>query len=313
MSAQWYLYKDGRQQGPFSLEDLYRQAEAGLFGPADLVWTGGMADWIRAEQVKGLIFASSPASPASPGPPSAPQLGPPLSYQQQGSGSHRAAPAPGRGKGVLIALIVVLAVVVLGGGYFAFNMLLPGATSGIANGSNPEVPAVDTGREQATGDQNEVFVPGLWAQPFIPAYMYCSEFIEDCNEAGVDVEIIKENHLTQLIERLPKEDEVPHPLYPGALAYGANPRMPNEELQGIYLLTTDSMDSVLNFYKNHLSDWQSEDLHGSGFMLWKGDPEGYTAASAMSIDSIIIREPDALELNSMPDANTYISIVYSPN
>ncbi len=310
MSAQWYLYKDGRQQGPFSLGDLYRQAEAGLFGPADLVWTGGMENWGRADQVKGLISA---LSPASSGRRSTPQPGAPHSYQQQGSGSHRAAPAPGRGKGVLIVLIVVLVVVLLGGGYFAFNLLLPGAASEIANGSDPEIRAEDTGREQVTGDQNEVYVPGLWAQPLIPAFMYCSEFIEDCNEAGVDAEVVKETHLTQLIERLPKENEVPHPLYPGALAQGANPRMPNEELQGIYLLTTDSMDSVLNFYKNHLSDWQSEDLHDGGFIFWKGDPEGYTAARAMSIDSIIIREPDALELNYMPNANTYISIIYSPN
>lgn len=62
MTSNWYLYKDGHQQGPFSWEDLYRQVEAGAFGPADLVWTEGMANWTRADQVEGL-FRTAPSTP----------------------------------------------------------------------------------------------------------------------------------------------------------------------------------------------------------------------------------------------------------
>ena len=60
MTSKWYLNKDGRQQGPFSQEELYRQVEAGAIRPEDLVWSEGMENWTRAEQVKGLIPTASP-------------------------------------------------------------------------------------------------------------------------------------------------------------------------------------------------------------------------------------------------------------
>lgn len=54
MSAQWYVYKDGEQKGPYSFEQLTEAAKSGQISPADMVWTAGMDGWTRAEQVEGL-------------------------------------------------------------------------------------------------------------------------------------------------------------------------------------------------------------------------------------------------------------------
>ncbi len=55
MSSKWYLNKDGQQQGPYSWEELYRQAEAGTIGPEDLVRSEGMENWTQAKEVKWSI------------------------------------------------------------------------------------------------------------------------------------------------------------------------------------------------------------------------------------------------------------------
>lgn len=72
MSGEWYLYKDQQQQGPIDWEKLVEQAKEGIVGPADMVWTEGMTDWSRADQVEGLIAAvpPPPPEPVSTPPPS---------------------------------------------------------------------------------------------------------------------------------------------------------------------------------------------------------------------------------------------------
>lgn len=70
MSTQWYLYKDQQQTGPMTWEQLLEKGKAGAVGPADMIWTEGMPNWTRADQVKGLIPAVPPPNPAySPPPP----------------------------------------------------------------------------------------------------------------------------------------------------------------------------------------------------------------------------------------------------
>jgi uncharacterized membrane protein len=79
MVAQWYLYKAQQQSGPMNWEQLLEQAKTGLIGPSDLVWSEGMADWVKADQVEGLIVAAPPPEPATAPPP------PGVSVQQNSS------------------------------------------------------------------------------------------------------------------------------------------------------------------------------------------------------------------------------------
>lgn len=66
MSEQWYLYKDNQQKGPYSFEQLAREAQQGLIGPADLVWHKNLEGWIRADQVEQLLPVIEQAGSASP-------------------------------------------------------------------------------------------------------------------------------------------------------------------------------------------------------------------------------------------------------
>ena len=119
MNSQWYFYKDGQQQGPFSWEVLCQKAQSGAFGPADLIWTDGMENWIRADRVEGL-FTVQPSPPASS---PAPAPSPASTYHSQGPAGYKAAPARKKGKGGLIALVVILVLVLAGGGFFALYYL----------------------------------------------------------------------------------------------------------------------------------------------------------------------------------------------
>lgn len=71
-----YLGKDGKQQGPFTLEQLQAQG----IDPGTLVWQDGMAGWQPVEQLpelKSLIKkpapAPAPAPQPAPNPPYPPQ------------------------------------------------------------------------------------------------------------------------------------------------------------------------------------------------------------------------------------------------
>lgn len=92
MSEQWYLHKDGMQQGPFSWDALRQKATSGEIAPMDQVWSEGMSGWTPAEEVEGLLHLE-PAPPAPPQPASAP---PPPRPAQPAAGAaihaERAAP-----------------------------------------------------------------------------------------------------------------------------------------------------------------------------------------------------------------------------
>lgn len=77
MSKQWYLFKNQQQHGPYAWEDIVKQYEEGAIEREDLLWSEGMDDWTRADQVEGLI-------PAVPPPPvSGPVSAPPDSHEQK--------------------------------------------------------------------------------------------------------------------------------------------------------------------------------------------------------------------------------------
>lgn len=66
MAAQWYLYKDGMQQGPMSWEQLRERAQSGGIEAGDHVWTEGMSGWTRADDVVGLLATAPSVAPAPP-------------------------------------------------------------------------------------------------------------------------------------------------------------------------------------------------------------------------------------------------------
>ncbi len=304
MTTQWYLYKNGKQSGPLSWEQLAEQGKTGFIKPGDMVWTEGMKNWSRADQVKGLVTA--PLS-APPGQHSVPLGGPAPSYQQRGSGSHRAAPAPGRGKGVLIALIVVLVVVLLGSGYFAAsNLIFDSANGSVADGSD-EVATTDNGQGSGVFDQTAADATGLWAPPLETGYLFYHELIE---LAGGDIEEFKEEYLTNLMANLPREDEVPYPLYPGARAFNAGRSVVDGtiELKTVHLLSADPVDLVFAFYEDQLGNWQSEKVVGY-YVFWQEDTGDSSDAMSMRIPSIQIGEAYDHMLEAMPEAKAHI-IVY---
>src|SRR5205085_5178241 len=69
---QIYVGKNGRQLGPFSLEEVNRKLADGTFAGTDLAWYEGAAGWAPLSGVAGVII-SQPSVPApSPTPAPAP-------------------------------------------------------------------------------------------------------------------------------------------------------------------------------------------------------------------------------------------------
>ncbi|HET6248699.1 MAG TPA: RDD family protein [Tepidisphaeraceae bacterium] len=62
MSDQWYFTEKGGQAGPVPWAELREMAAAGRLGKNELVWCEGMAEWILAPTVPGLM-ASGPTAP----------------------------------------------------------------------------------------------------------------------------------------------------------------------------------------------------------------------------------------------------------
>ena len=78
MSDNWYIYKDGEQQGPLSWEKLTGMAQAGEISPDDLVIGEGMSEWISGSKVEGLFpkpaFSPPPPPPVAQVPPPPPPV-----------------------------------------------------------------------------------------------------------------------------------------------------------------------------------------------------------------------------------------------
>jgi hypothetical protein len=54
---QWYTGRDGRQEGPFSDERIRELIASGAVRGDTLVWSEGMASWVKAADVPGLMPA----------------------------------------------------------------------------------------------------------------------------------------------------------------------------------------------------------------------------------------------------------------
>lgn len=55
MSAQWYVASEGQQLGPYTGEQLVQFGQEGRIVAETMVWAEGMAEWVPASQVEGLI------------------------------------------------------------------------------------------------------------------------------------------------------------------------------------------------------------------------------------------------------------------
>lgn len=65
---QWFTAVGGRQNGPFSDQQLRQQIAAGAVRADTLVWCEGMSDWAGAGEIPGLMPASQRVPPIPPGP-----------------------------------------------------------------------------------------------------------------------------------------------------------------------------------------------------------------------------------------------------
>jgi hypothetical protein len=65
---QWFVARDGEQNGPLSSRELKAAADAGELAPTDWVWKEGMPKWVPASNVRGLFTGSTasltPLAPA---------------------------------------------------------------------------------------------------------------------------------------------------------------------------------------------------------------------------------------------------------
>ncbi len=51
----WYLVRAGERYGPYDEQQFAALAREGNVLPSDLVWTETMAEWVRADSIKGLM------------------------------------------------------------------------------------------------------------------------------------------------------------------------------------------------------------------------------------------------------------------
>src|SRR5215831_5656813 len=69
---QVYIAKDGRQEGPYTIEYINSEAAAGRIQPTDLAWMQGWSAWQPVSMVPGFLSASPPPLPPAGAPPPPP-------------------------------------------------------------------------------------------------------------------------------------------------------------------------------------------------------------------------------------------------
>lgn len=98
----WWYANGSQQQGPVSAQELKRIAAEGGLQPDALVWREGMAEWIEASCVRGLLPAAEATPQASvpappPPPPAAGSWGAPAAPQPSAPPAWAAASASAAG------------------------------------------------------------------------------------------------------------------------------------------------------------------------------------------------------------------------
>jgi membrane protein YdbS with pleckstrin-like domain len=62
------INKDGKQLGPYSLDEARAQVLAGRLAPTDWAWPDGANDWVLLKDVPGFSLTAPPATTPSPAP-----------------------------------------------------------------------------------------------------------------------------------------------------------------------------------------------------------------------------------------------------
>lgn len=62
-AEKWYYSLNGRRFGPISAADLRLLGQNGTLDSEDLVWKAGLADWVPASRIKGLIAPRAEGTP----------------------------------------------------------------------------------------------------------------------------------------------------------------------------------------------------------------------------------------------------------
>lgn len=87
MAAEWYVGRDGRQSGPFSLQALRQMAASGELSKADLVWTEGFSTWVPSASVKDIFPPVADLPPTAPVRPAPRPTAPPPRGPASGTGT----------------------------------------------------------------------------------------------------------------------------------------------------------------------------------------------------------------------------------
>jgi hypothetical protein len=104
--VQYLINRDGRQFGPYPLEDLRRYLIQGSVLLTDLAWTQGMPTWVPVSQILG-IPAPSAAPPPPVGPPRPPAPAAPFSTPTQPPAYLAPPPRKAKRGPFLIVLLII--------------------------------------------------------------------------------------------------------------------------------------------------------------------------------------------------------------
>jgi hypothetical protein len=53
--SEWHIEENGQPKGPYTFIELQKMLRTGAIQPSNYVWRDGMADWVPAEAVNGLV------------------------------------------------------------------------------------------------------------------------------------------------------------------------------------------------------------------------------------------------------------------
>ena len=68
ISSQFYVTRDGKEFGPYTLDDVQGYLETGFLKSSDLGWCDGMQDWKPLNTIEGIIIANKTGHPPPPRP-----------------------------------------------------------------------------------------------------------------------------------------------------------------------------------------------------------------------------------------------------
>ena len=101
-----YVHKDGKQYGPYPVEQLRKYVQQGNFTTEDLACHDGQ-NWVTVAQVPGFAEATQPAATPSPTTPQQDQAGQEHAVEQQPASADASSPPANKKKIILWTCIGV--------------------------------------------------------------------------------------------------------------------------------------------------------------------------------------------------------------